>query len=57
MKKTITFKEFGEYFKKYYKCEDVIIRNEIEAEVVFWDLYDCDLYEFDYENKTINLYY
>lgn len=57
MKKTITFKKFENDFRDFYKCKDVVIRNEIEAEIVFWDLYTCDLYEFNYENKTIELYY
>lgn len=56
MKKTITFKEFANNFRNYYKCKEVNIRDEIEAEIVFCDLYDCDLFEFDYENKLIELY-
>ena len=57
MKKEVTFKEFGQDFKNYYKSKEVYIRDEIEAEVVMNDLYECDLYEFDYENKIIELYY
>ena len=57
MKKTITFKTFRSDFQNFYKCKEVNIKDEIEAEVIFWDLYDCDLFEFDYENKLIELYY
>lgn len=57
MKKTITFKEFGADFRNYYKCKEVNIRNEMEAEVIFWDLYDCKEYEFNYDKKIIELYF
>lgn len=57
MKKTISFKTFCSDFKNFYKCDEVNIKNEIEAEVVFWDLYECDLFEFNYEDKLIELYY
>lgn len=57
MKKTITFKEFGDDFRRNYKCENVFIRDEIEAEIIFWDLYECDLFEFDYDKKIIELYF
>lgn len=57
MKKTITFKTFCSDFRNFYNCQEVNIKDEIEAEVVFWNLYTCDLFEFDYENKLIKLYY
>lgn len=57
MNKIVTFKQFGKDFRSYYKCEEVSIRDEIEAEVVMSDLYDCNLYEFDYDKKVIELYY
>lgn len=57
MRKTITFKQFAKDFRKYYKCEDVNIKDESEAEIIFYDLYDCDLFEFDYDNKLIELYF
>ena len=57
MKKEVTFKEFGQDFRNYYKSNEVVIRDEIEAEVVMSDLYECDLYEFDYDRKIIELYY
>lgn len=57
MKKAITFKEFCSDFKKYYNCKEVIVRNEDEAEVVFWDLYECENFDFNYEDKLIELYY
>lgn len=56
MKKTTTFKEFGNDFMNYYKCKEVNVKDEIEEEIVFLDLYCCDLFEFDYENKTIDIY-
>lgn len=55
--KTITFKEFGNDFKKFYNCDKAEIRTEEEAEIIFWDLYECKEYEFDYDNKTIDLYF
>ena len=57
MEKTVTFKQFGQDFRNYYKCDKVVIRDEIEAEIVMADLYQCDFYEFDYEKKIIELYY
>ena len=57
MGRIITFKDFKKDFRNYYKTSEVYIRNEIEAEIVMNDLYECDLFEFNYEDKTIELYY
>ena len=55
--KEVTFKEFIGDYREYYDCKEVYIRDEREAEIVMWDLYDTDSFEFDYENKIIKLYY
>lgn len=57
MIKTVTFKQFKKDFRECYKCDEVNVRDQIEAEIVMWDLYDCDLFEFNYEDKTIELWY
>lgn len=57
MIKTVIFKQFKKDFREYYRTNDVNIRDEIEAEIVMNDLYECDLFEFNYEDKTIELYY
>lgn len=57
MKKRVTFKEFIKDYRDFYKCHEVIVKNEEEAEIVFWDLYECDLFEFNYEDKLIDLHY
>lgn len=55
--KEVTFKEFISDYRECYNCKEVYIRGEQEAEDVMWDLYDTDSFEFDYENKIIELYY
>ena len=55
--KEITFKEFTKDFKDYYKCNEAEIRNVSEAEIIMWDLYEVEDYEFDYERRIIELYY
>jgi len=57
MERIVTFKEFTKDFRKYYKCDEVNVRDQIVAEIVMWDLHDCDLFEFNYKDKTIELYY
>jgi len=57
MTKTITFKQFVKDFKDYYECKEVFIKTESEAEEVIYDLYETDNFEFDYENKVVELWY
>ncbi|MBS5307747.1 hypothetical protein [Clostridium sp.] len=57
MERIVTFRQFKKDFREYYKCDEVNVRDQIEAEIVMWDLYDCDLFEFNYEDKTIELWY
>lgn len=57
MERIVTFKQFKKDFREYYRANDVNIRDEIEAEIVMSDLYECDLFEFNYEDKTIELWY
>lgn len=57
MSKVITFKEFGKDYRGFYKCKEVFIKTESEAEEVIYDLYETDNFEFDYENKVVELWY
>lgn len=54
--KVVSFKEFVKDYRSYYNCKDVFIRDESDAEEVIEELYGTDKFEFDYENKTIELY-
>ena len=55
--KEVTFKQFTKDFKDYYKSNQAEIRNVSEAEIIMWDLYEVEDYEFDYERRIIELYY
>lgn len=51
----ITFKQFAADYKKYYDINYVEIKTELDAEEIIFDLYNTDKFEFDYENKTIEI--
>lgn len=52
-----TFKEFiGDYYK-YYNEKNVVIYDECEMQEVCFNLYNTDIFEIDYENKTLELFY
>lgn len=51
----ITFKQFAADYKKYYDIDYVEIKTELDAEEIIFDLYNTDKFEFDYENKTIEI--
>lgn len=53
--KTITFKQFKSNYEQYYNEKLTSIRYEELDEVIF-DLFNTYKYEFDYDNKTIELY-
>lgn len=55
--KLIPFKQFCKDYIDYYDIEDgkVSIKTETDMDEVIFNIYDTDLYEIDYEYKTIIL--